>query len=204
MSPVRRTTLTLAGIAAVCATLVAGTFTLTAPRIERNQRAFLEAQLASVIGPGRHDGGLLERVSYIADGLPGTEPAAMYRVIRDGHTVACLFAVTAMDGYAGPIRLLIGIRRDGTVTGVRVLEHRETPGLGDKIEPARSDWILGFAGTYLGQPAAARWRIRADGGDFDQITGASVTSRALVNAVSQTLIYFAAHRHVLLAAPEPP
>ena len=72
MNPVRRTTLTLAGVAAVCATLVAGTFTLTAPRIERNQRAFLEAQLGSVIGPGRHDGGLLERVRYIAEGLPGT------------------------------------------------------------------------------------------------------------------------------------
>ena len=203
MNPVLRTTLTLAGIAAVCTTLVAGTFRLTAERIGRNEQAFLESQLAPVIGPIRHDGGMLANVTRIPTGLPGREPAQMYRVTHDGDTVALLFDVTAMDGYAGPIRLLVGVRRDGTVTGVRVLDHDETPGLGDKIERARSDWILGFEDTSIGRPVAARWSIRADGGDFDQITGASVTSRAVVNAVSETLIYFSANRDALLDAPAP-
>lgn len=203
MNPVLRTTLTLAGIAAVCTTLVAGTFRLTAERIEQNERAFLESQLAPVIGPLRHDGGLLDNVTRIASGLPGREPAEMYRVTRDGETVALLFRVSAMDGYAGPIRLLVGVRSDGTVTGVRAVDHEETPGLGDRIEHTRSDWILGFAGRSIGNPTAERWRIGADGGDFDQITGASVTSRAVVNAVSQTLIYFSVNRDALLTAPAP-
>ncbi len=203
MSPALRTTLTLAGIAAVCTTLVAGTFRLTAERIARNEQAFLESQLDPVIGDVRHDGGVLESVTRIASGLPGTEPALMYRVTRDGRTVAFLFQVTAMDGYAGPIRLLVGIRSDGVLTGVRVLDHEETPGLGDRIEHTRSDWILGFAGRSLGDPPAARWSIRADGGDYDQITGASVTSRAVINAVSATLLYFSANRDALLLAPAP-
>lgn len=203
MNPVLRTTLTLAGIAAVCTTLVAGTFRLTAERIAANEQAFFESQLTPVIGSVRHDGGLLDDVTDIASGLPGVEPAKMYRVTRDGRTVALLFRVTAMDGYAGPIRLLIGVRDDGVLTGVRALDHDETPGLGDKIEHARSDWILGFEGRSSGDPAAARWGIRSDGGDFDQITGASVTSRAVVNAVSETLIYFSANRDALLTAPAP-
>ena len=204
MSPVLRTTLTLAGIAAVCTTLVAGTFRLTAERIAQNEQAFLESRLSPVIGSIRHDGGLLDSVTRIPSGLPGRDPADMYRVTRDGRTVALLFRVTAMDGYAGPIRLLVGVSRDGVLTGVRALGHEETPGLGDKIELARSDWILGFDGRSLDDPEIARWSLRADGGDFDQITGASVTSRAVVNAVSETLIYFAANRDALLAAPDSP
>ena len=204
MSPVLRTTLTLAAVAAVCTTLVAATFLLTSERIAHNEQAFLESQLSPVIGSIRHDGGMLDNVTSIADGLPGRDPARLYRVLRDGLTVALLFEVTAMDGYAGPIRLLIGIRSDGVLTGVRTLAHEETPGLGDKIESARSDWILGFGGRAIGNPPAARWSIRADGGDFDQITGASVTSRAVVNAVSETLIYFSANRDALLTAPDSP
>ena len=204
MSPVLRTTLTLAAVAAVCTTLVAATFLLTSERIAQNEQAFLESQLSPVIGPIRHDGGMLDNVTSIADGLPGRDPARLYRVLRDGLTVALLFEVTAMDGYAGPIRLLIGIRSDGVLTGVRTLAHEETPGLGDKIERARSDWILGFEGRAIGNPPAARWSIHADGGDFDQVTGASVTSRAVVNAVSETLIYFSANRDALLTAPDSP
>ena len=204
MSPVLRTTLTLAAVAAVCTTLVAATFLLTSERIAQNEQAFLESQLSPVIGSLRHDGGMLNNVTSIADGLPGREPAQLYRVLRDGRTVALLFEVTAMDGYAGPIRLLVGIRSDGVLTGVRTLAHEETPGLGDKIESARSDWIFGFEGRAIGNPPAARWSIRADGGDFDQITGASVTSRAVVNAVSETLIYFSANRDALLTAPDSP
>ena len=91
-------------------------------------------------------------------------------------------------------RLLVGIEAEGRVTGLRILEHRETPGLGDKIELARSDWVRQFEGRSLEDPATAKWAIRTDGGDFDQLTGASVTPRAVIKAVRDTLIYFEMHR----------
>jgi Na+-translocating ferredoxin:NAD+ oxidoreductase subunit G len=90
---------------------------------------------------------------------------------------------------------------DGRISGVRVLAHRETPGLGDKIEVERDDWILDFDGRSLSQPPRERWRVRRDGGAFDQFTGATITARAVVSAVRDALIYFSAHRDELFAAP---
>ncbi len=89
----------------------------------------------------------------------------------------------------------------GVVTGVRILKHRETPGLGDKIEPTRSDWIHQFAGRSLVDPETSRWAIKYDGGDFDQLTGASITPRAVIGALRDTLVYFDAHRDDIFAAP---
>ena len=110
--------------------------------------------------------------------------------------------MTARDGYSGPIRLLVGIAVDGTVTGVRILQHRETPGLGDKIESARSDWVFQFDGRSIGDPVTTGWAIEVDGGEFDQLTGASVTPRAIIKAIRDTLIYFEANRdEIFLAEP---
>jgi electron transport complex protein RnfG len=111
-----------------------------------------------------------------------------------------LFAVTARGGFAGAIRILVGVEFDGTVTGVRILQHRETPGLGDKIESARSDWIFQFDGRSMGDPEVTGWAIRNDGGDFDQLTGASVTPRAVIQAIRDTLLYFDEHRGEIFAA----
>lgn len=132
--------------------------------------------------------------------LPGSEAAIIYRVYAGDEPVAALFVVSARDGYAGPIRLLVGIAMDGAITGVRVLEHRETPGLGDRIETTKSDWVLQFDGHSLRDPEPARWALKGDGGDFDQLTGASVTPRAIVNAVKETLTYFDANRVAVFAA----
>ena len=134
-------------------------------------------------------------------GLPGPDDVIVYRVSADGQPVAALFAVTARDGYAGPIRVLVGIEYDGSVTGVRILEHRETPGLGDRIVSSRSDWVFQFDGRSLGDPAVEAWSIKPDGGQFDQLSGASVTPRAVITAIRETLIYFAEHRDELFAAP---
>jgi electron transport complex protein RnfG len=136
--------------------------------------------------------------------LPGSEDAIVYRVYAGDEPVAALFVVSARDGYAGPIRLLIGIAMDGTVTGVRVLEHRETPGLGDRVDTTKSDWILQFDGHSLRNPALTGWAIRSDGGEFDQLTGASVTPRAVIKAIRETLVYFDAHPDIIFAAlPQP-
>lgn len=187
-----RSGLILAVLAAVCTALVAFTHSATAPRIAANEQAYLEARLAPVLGTVDYDGALSESTTTIPapNELPGNADNTVYRVYADDEPVAALLMVTAMDGFSGPIELLVGVDASGTLTGVRVLNHRETPGLGDLIDEDKSDWILQFAGKSLDNPDRSRWAIRRDGGDFDQFTGASITPRAVVNAVNATLVYF--------------
>ena len=201
MHRIARTGLTLAILATLCAVAVTVTFTLTAPRIDANRQAWLEASLAPALGDVDYDSGITDHVLELETphGLPGDEPALVYRVYRGGQPAAILFAVTAMNGYAGPIRLLVGVDASGVLTGVRILQHDETPGLGDKIESTRSDWLQQFPGRSLASPEPDAWSIRADGGEFDQLTGATVTPRAVVGAVYDTLLYFAAERDTLFA-----
>ena len=112
-----------------------------------------------------------------------------------------MLRATVSKGYSGPIRLLIGLRQDGSVLGVRVTAHRETPGLGDAIDRTDADaWINGFNGKSLGQPVAEHWAVRRDGGEFDQISGATVTPRAIVLQMRKVLEYFSAHREELFAS----
>ena len=199
---VMRNSLTLAAIAAVCTTLVAFTYRVTDNRIVANQEAWLEQSLLPALGGLPFDGDVGDaRLTIPAPhDLPGSGDAVVYRVYRGGAPAAALFVVTARDGYSGAIRLLIGVDSDGALTGVHVLEHRETPGLGDGIEASKSPWARQFNGRSLGDPAVERWAIRRDGGEFDQLTGASVTPRAIVKAVRETLLYFDANRDSVFAA----
>ena len=200
---VARGGLTLAIVAAICTTTVVLTWRVTAERIENNRQAWLEQSLLPVLDGLEWDNNVIaSRVTLAAPhGLPGSDDARIYRAYVGDTPVAAAIVATARDGYSGPIRLLVGIRADGTLNGVRVLEHRETPGLGDGIEADRSDWILQFDGRSLQDPAATGWKIRRDGGEFDQLTGASVTPRAIVRAVYETLAYFAANDAAIFAAP---
>jgi electron transport complex protein RnfG len=193
--------LSIAAIAAVG--MVALVHDLAEPQIEASRRAQLLAQLTAVLGDVEYDNDPLQDVIQVRDPeLLGTdEPLTAHRVRRGGEPVAALLNAVAPDGYAGAIHLLIAIDVQGRVLGVRVLDHRETPGLGDPIEERRSDWIHGFDGRSLGQPPPDRWQVRKDGGDFDQFTGATVTPRAVVRAVRNTLTWFARHRDELFAAP---
>lgn len=203
MSAVLKSGVTLAVIAAVCVALVATTYSLTSERIAANEKAWLEKSLepalAGLTFEGSVSGSML--VVRAPHDLPGPDDVIIYRVYADDLPVAALFAVTARDGYAGAIRVLIGIEYDGTVTGIRILEHRETPGLGDKIVASRSDWVFQFDGRSLGNPGLEQWSIKRDGGEFDQLTGASVTPRAVIKVTKETLIYFAAHRDEIFSAP---
>jgi electron transport complex protein RnfG len=194
-----KTGLTLAVIAAVCTALVALTFQATRERIAANEKALLEQSLQPALAGTFYDSGVSESRLVLPPphGLPGNDPAVIYRVFAEGKPVAALFAVTARDGFSGPIRILVGIGVDGTVTGVRILQHRETPGLGDKIESARSDWVFQFDGRSMGDPVATGWAIEVDGGEFDQLTGASVTPRAIIKAIRDTLIYFETHQDAI-------
>ena len=194
-----KTGLTLAVIAAICTALVALTFQATRERIAANEKALLEQSLQPALAGTFYDSGVSESRLVLPPphGLPGNDPAVIYRVFAEGEPVAALFAVTARDGFSGPIRILVGIGVDGTVTGVRILQHRETPGLGDKIESTRSDWVFQFDGRSMGNPVATGWAIEVDGGEFDQLTGASVTPRAIIKAIRDTLIYFEAHQDAI-------
>lgn len=189
----------LALIATLCALLVALTHELTAGRIAENQRQYLARSLAPALAGIGFDNDLLgSEIAVEAPGeLPGRGEAIVYFATLSGTPVAWLFVVEALDGYAGPIRLLIGIDQQERITAVRVLEHRETPGLGDGIEIERSRWIEQFARRSLTDPEPGGWSIRRDGGEFDQFTGASVTPRAVVKAVRQTLTYFSVHKESL-------
>lgn len=198
-----KTGLTLAMIAAICTALVAATYQGTRDRIAANEKALLEQSLQPALSGIFYDTGVSESRIVIEPphGLPGNGPVIVYRVFAQGDPVAALFVVTARDGYSGPIRILVGVEADGAVTGLRILEHRETPGLGDKIESARSDWVFQFEGRSLADPVPDRWAIKVDGGEFDQLTGASVTPRAVIKAVRDTLLYFDTHRDEIFAAP---
>ena len=194
---------TLAAIAAICTTLVAATYRLTTERIAANEQAWLEKSLLPALGAVDYDGSITESMLVLEPphGLPGDDAAMIYRAYSGGAPAAALFAVTARGGYAGPIRLLVGVDVAGSVTGVRILEHRETPGLGDGIEASRSNWVYQFDGRSLGDPPAAAWQLRVDGGEFDQLTGASVTPRAVIKAVRETLLYFGAHQAEIFDMP---
>jgi len=199
--PVWNSGLILAILAAVCTALVAITQRNTAPRIAANEQAYLEQSLQPVLAGLTYDGKLSESTLTIPmpHELPGNEDVTVYRVFAANEPVAALFVVTARDGFSGPIKLLIGIAANGSITGVRVLEHRETPGLGDLIEAGKSDWVQQFARTSINFPKQDQWAIKRDGGVFDQLTGASITPRSVIKAIKETLLYFAANSEQVFA-----
>jgi electron transport complex protein RnfG len=196
----------LAAVAVAAVALVSVVHDRAQPQIEASRRAQQLAGLTAVLGDLAYDNDPLADTLLLRDPeLLGTDqPVVAHRVRHAGSTVAVLLNVVAPDGYAGPIRLLVAVDEAGRVLGVRVLEHRETPGLGDVIEERRSDWIRGFDGLALGDPPASRWEVRRDGGDFDQFTGATVTPRAVVRAVRKALTYAERHRDELFAAAPSP
>lgn len=181
--------------AIIGSTLVGVSYQGTVERIAQNERDALLRQMAAVLPHERYDNDLLnDRIEILAPGALGDRPTTVYRARKNGQNVAAIFSPVTTPGYAGEIVLLVGIYEDGSVAGVRVIRHRETPGLGDKIEIKRHPWITGFAGTSLNRPSQDRWAVKRDGGDFDQFTGATITPRTVVAAVKRTLEYFRGHR----------
>ncbi len=185
---------TLLGVAALATAAALALANLgTAEHIAAAEASDLRQSLAQVL-PGEFDGDLLADTLNM-DGPNG--PLTVYRARRAGQVAAVVFRASG-PGYAGPIDCMMGVDRDGRVTGVRVLKHKETPGLGDKIEAAKGRWIESFAGRALGDPEAARWAVKKDGGVFDQFAGATITPRGVVKAVKGGLAFFSKERARLL------
>jgi electron transport complex protein RnfG len=189
--------------------LVVLTHFLTDERVAANQREAMLVKFRAILptepgngAPLMDNDPLLDRIQVSAPDLLGAPATDVYRVRQHGEPVAVILTPIVPDGYAGPIRLLVAVKTDGTLGGVRVLDHHETPGLGDKIEERKSDWIKEqFDGKGLGRPAEERWLVKRDGGDFDHFTGATITPRSIVKAVKNTLKFVTREGSALYAQP---
>ncbi|MCG5531341.1 RnfABCDGE type electron transport complex subunit G [Halorhodospira halochloris] len=179
----------LAAFVGVGLALVAGVYELTAERISAAERQVVLDRLEAVL-PDEHDNEPDADAYTIPSPIPGGEQARVYPAFSEGEFIAAAVEAQTPEGYAGPISLLIGIDPQGQIIAVRTVYHRETPGLGDAIEASRSDWIETFSGRSLADPPQEDWQLRGDGGEFDGITSATITARAVVDAVRKVLIDF--------------
>jgi len=196
-----RAGLLLAAMAVIGVGLLAAVHELTRERIAEQEREVVRERLAQVLPAAAYDNDLLEDVITVRapEQLGHDRAVRVYRARRGGEPAAAVLEVIAPDGYNGDIVLLLGVTRDGTVTGARVIRHRETPGLGDPIEARRSDWIDDFRGRSLGEPPLAEWTVRKDGGAFDQFTGATITPRAVTRALGRALAWYERDRDRLFS-----
>ncbi|WP_371373193.1 electron transport complex subunit RsxG [Thalassotalea aquiviva] len=201
---IEKNTKVLALFAIACTTMVSLVSWLTKDTIIEQQELQLLNTLHQVIPPERLDNNLSQDCQFISDAelLGSKEPHIAYLARKDNLPVAVALTTTAPDGYNGRIEVLVAINVDGTVNGVRILNHQETPGLGDKIEIRKDDWVYSFEGKTIAGPEDSRWAVKKDGGVFDQFTGATITPRAVVKAVKNALVFFEKNKTSLLANTE--
>jgi Na+-translocating ferredoxin:NAD+ oxidoreductase subunit G len=200
IASIRRNSLGLGLFAIVTAGMIALTHYLTQATIQDN---IIRAQLAAfneILSPDRYDNDLYtDTLQLPADTRLGSKaPTTAYVARKNGQVEAIIFETIAPGGYNGELRLIVAIDKNAVVTGTRVISHKETPGLGDKVDLKKSNWILSFNQRQLGQSADKDWQVKKDGGQFDQFTGATITPRAVIRAVKDTLIYFQEHQTTLL------
>ncbi|ELR63646.1 Electron transport complex protein RnfG [Photobacterium marinum] len=193
----------LAVFALLSTSLVSVTHLLTEGRIQEQQQKELLKVLNQVIPAESHDNELYKSCTLVASeqflGTPEAMPA--YLAKKEGQVSGVAIEAIAPDGYNGAIKLIVGLDIEGVVTGVRILSHNETPGLGDKIDTRITDWIYSFTGKKLEGEKDSRWAVRKDGGDFDQFTGATITPRAVVGAVKNVSLYYQRHQQELFNQP---
>ncbi len=202
---IKRMTFMLMVFAVCGALLVSLSHSFTRERIAQNAQTALLNKLNLLLPRALYDNDLLKDTLQIKDPhrLGSTDSLTAYRARKNGKPVAIAFMPIAPDGYAGSIQLLVAIRYDGSLLGVRVISHQETPDLGDPIEEKRSPWIFSFNDRSLSNPTTDKWKVKRDGGVFDQFTGATVTPRAVVRAVYNSLLFYQENRDTLFASPAP-
>jgi electron transport complex protein RnfG len=190
----------LAGFALIASVLLGVTNCSTEGTIQQRLDEDLKKSLEEVVPSALYDNDMLQDTLTIPSGEYnlGANETTVYIAKKSGKVSAVCFKFTAPDGYSGAINMIMGIDRDGNILGVRVLSHKETPGLGDKIEVAKSDWILNFVGRSLDNLAPTKWAVKKDGGEFDQFAGATITPRKSVQAIYRGLQLFKAHQDQLI------
>ncbi|MBF0469737.1 MAG: electron transport complex subunit RsxG [Gammaproteobacteria bacterium] len=177
------------------ALLVSGN-ALTREAIAERHREDLLTSLHEVVPAALFDNDLLDQPLKItrADGTQVT----VYRGTDHNRVTALAYEAETQSGYSGEIRIIMGVNASGEIIGVRVLSHAETPGLGDKIEVAKNDWILQFNGLSMGNPSRSGWRVKKDGGNFDAFSGATITPRAVLEAIEKGLDFFSEFKPQLI------
>lgn len=192
---ISKNALQLGFVAALCVAILGLTNKLTQPRIQQ-QTQLSKINMLLEVAPEITDGPRLLADCVMLTNreyLGRNTPQALYRWRENDAVTAYILETTAPDGYSGNIDIIAAVRPDGTVIGSRVLNHMETPGLGDKIERRRSDWILSFNERPVTAQNAKEWAVKKEGGQFDQFTGATITPRAVINAVRRASLYVTQH-----------
>lgn len=196
-----KTAITLIAFALVFTLLLAYVFQVTKVPIEKSEAKARLALFRQIVPENMHDNDILKDKVTIApnDLLGNTQPSIANRARVSNVPAAVILEAIAHDGYSGDIKLLIAIKYDGSISGVRVLTHKETPGLGDYIDIAKDDWIKLFDNESLTQTSEQNWNVKKDNGKFDYMAGATITPRAVVKAVHKALQYFEANKATLFA-----
>ncbi len=202
LTAIKKNGLTLAIFACATTGLVALTQYLTADQIKMQEQKQLLSVLNQVIPEHLHDNALTQACTLVSSPELGTLHAMpAYIATKNGEPTAIAIESIAPDGYNGEIKVITGIDNQGEILGTRVLSHQETPGLGDKIDLRVTDWILSFTGEEVTEDNWNSWRVRKDGGNFDQFTGATITPRAVVRVVRNTVNYVNQSREGILSQP---
>jgi electron transport complex protein RnfG len=190
-SAMKKAGLSLAIIAFISVLLVSTTNTLTKQRIAQNRATMLLDALHQVAPEHSYDNDLIKSKIILKASETGfSRNTPVYLATKNNTPAIAIFETTTLKGYSGAIKIIIGVRyNDLSISGVRVIQHKETPGLGDKMDIRKSDWVTNFDGKSLGNPMLNQWQVKKDGGQFEQFTGATITPRAIVNAVKSTLLY---------------
>ncbi len=198
----KKNALLLAAFATACTLIVALTYLLTAPVIEQQKQQNVLNTITQVLDETKFDNNPLFNCTLVSDpALTGQETTIpVYRATLNGDPYAIAFQTQTQKGYNGRIEMMVAIDKQGRIQGVRTLSHQETPGLGDKIELQKSDWILDFNGKSVASEDDARWTVKKDGGQFDQFTGATITPRAYVNQLRTSVHYAKTNFETLFSA----
>ena len=198
--------LVLAIFAIITTGLIALTYFGTKDQIALQQQQKLLGILNAVIDENSYDNSIQLDCALVTsvEMLGSDEPQHIYRATKQGQAIAAAIETTAPDGYSGKIQLVVGVSSSkvdsATVTGVRILDHKETPGLGDKIDLRINNWVLDFDNQIYTAEVASNWAVKKDGGQFDQFTGATITPRAVVNAVKLSVEYYLANKSAIFSA----
>ena len=196
-----RTAAIMLAFAFIGTLLLASVFDVTRAPIEASEKAARLSLFKEILPAENYDNDLLaSQVTIAPNALLGNRLPSIANVAKQQQqTAGVILEAIAHDGYSGDIKLLIAIRADGSISGVRVLAHKETPGLGDYIDIAHGNWIKLFDNESLEKTAAEKWQVKKDGGQYDYMVGATITPRAVVKAVKQALQFYQQNKQTLFA-----
>lgn len=193
----------LTAFAVVGTAMLAATYLVTRPIIAETEKQAKLALIGQILPKTLYDNDLMKDAAQLPPALElgNSEPTPVYRALKEGKPVAAILEVIAPDGYSGKIRMVVAIMADGQISGVRVVAHNETPGLGDYIDIAKNSWIRIFDKKSLSNPTDQNWKVKKDGGKFEHMAGATITPRAVIKAVHKSLKYFAENQVNLFSLP---